>query len=114
MIFRRMANTRSTINGLVGAVFVWGVMDPNTLIVTLDDERVFEASMGGDEDLEAVDVKQAVGVGEINERFRNIRGQVTAGASQDRCHLQAEDRRRVERDPAWLRAGGRHGRPVHR
>ena len=68
-----------SINGLVGAVFVWGVVDRNTLIVTLDDEKVFEASIGGDEDLDAVDIKQAPAIAEINGRFRNIRRQITAG-----------------------------------
>ncbi len=48
-----------SINGLVGGGYVWGVMDPNTLVVTMDDKRVFEAQIGGDEDLEAIDVRQA-------------------------------------------------------
>jgi hypothetical protein len=68
-----------TINGLVGGGYVWGVMDPNQLIVTVDDERVFQAQVGGEEDLEAVDVEQAVGVGAIDDRFRNIRIKVPAG-----------------------------------
>jgi hypothetical protein len=68
-----------TISGLVGGGYVWGVMDPFTLIVTVDDERVFSAQIGGEEDLEAIDVQQAVGVGQINERFSNIRVKVPAG-----------------------------------
>ena len=68
-----------TINGLIGAGYLWGVMDPNTLIITVDGERVFERKLGGDEDLEAVDVRQAQGVGEINDRFKNIRRHVKAG-----------------------------------
>ncbi len=68
-----------TINGLIGAGYLWGVMDPNTLIITIDGERVFEQTLGGGKDLEAVDVRQAEGVGEINERFRNIRRHVKAG-----------------------------------
>jgi len=68
-----------TITGLVGAGYLWGVMDPNTLIITIDGERVFEQKLGGDEDLEAVDVRQAQGVGEINDRFKNIRRKVKAG-----------------------------------
>ena len=69
-----------TINGLVGAGYLWGVMDANTLIVTVDGRRVFEAPLGGDADLDAVDLQQAQGVGAINDRFRNIRARVTAGA----------------------------------
>jgi hypothetical protein len=68
-----------TINGLIGAGYLWGVMDPNTLIITIDGDRVFEQKLGGDEDLEAVDVRQAQGVGEINDRFKNIKRHVKAG-----------------------------------
>jgi hypothetical protein len=68
-----------SINGLVGAGYLWGVLDPNTLIVTVDDVRVFDAQLGGEQDLEAVDVQQAAGVAKINERFKNIRRRVTAG-----------------------------------
>jgi len=68
-----------TISGLVGAGYLWGVMDENTLIITIDGERVFEQKLGGPEDLEAVDVRQAEGVGEIDARFKNIRRHVKAG-----------------------------------
>ncbi len=68
-----------TINGLVGAGYLWGVMDPNTLIITIDDVRVFEDKLGGKADLAAVDVQQANGVGKINDRFKNIRRHVSAG-----------------------------------
>jgi hypothetical protein len=68
-----------TISGLVGAGYLWGVMDPNTLIITIDGERIFEQKLGGEADLEAVDVRQAAGVGAINDRFKNIRRHVKAG-----------------------------------
>ncbi len=68
-----------TVNGLVGAGYVWGVMDANTLIITVDDVKVFEEKLGGDEDLAAVDVEQAAAVGKINGRFQHIRRHVTAG-----------------------------------
>jgi len=68
-----------TIEGLVGGGYPWGVMDENTLIITLDGVRVFEQKLGGEKDLEAVDVDRAAGVGEINGRFRNIRQHVKAG-----------------------------------
>jgi mono/diheme cytochrome c family protein len=68
-----------SIDGLVGAGYVWGVMDENTLILTIDDRKVFEQKLGGDQDLAAVDVRQAAGVGEINGRFQHIRRHVTAG-----------------------------------
>jgi hypothetical protein len=68
-----------SINGLVGGGYVWGVADPYTLIVTVDGERVFQAQLGGDDDLRAVDVQQAVGIGAIEERFKNIRFKAKAG-----------------------------------
>jgi mono/diheme cytochrome c family protein len=68
-----------TVNGLVGAGYLWGVMDAKTLLVTVDDQRVFEAQLGGPQDLDAVDLQQAQGVGAINDRFRNIKAHVTAG-----------------------------------
>ncbi len=68
-----------TINGLVGAGYLWGVMDPNDLIITIDDVRVFDAKLGGDADLDAVDIQQAAGVAKINDRFKNIRRHVSAG-----------------------------------
>jgi mono/diheme cytochrome c family protein len=68
-----------TVSGLVGGGYVWGVMDPFQLIVTVDGDRVFQGQVGGEEDLRAIDVKQAVGLGAIDERFRNIRIRVPAG-----------------------------------
>jgi hypothetical protein len=69
----------TTISGLVGGGYVWGVADRRTLIVTVDGHRVFQADVGGEEDLEAIDQKQAVGIAAIDERFRNIRFKTTAG-----------------------------------
>ncbi len=68
-----------SIDGLVGAGYVWGVMDRNTLIVTIDDVKVFEQQLGGDADLAAVDVEQAAAVGRINGRFQHIKRHVSAG-----------------------------------
>jgi hypothetical protein len=68
-----------SVAGLVGAGYVWGVMDENTLIITIDDQKIFEAKLGDRADLRAVDIQQAEGVGAINDRFKNIRRFVTAG-----------------------------------
>ena len=68
-----------TISGLVGGGYVWGVMDPFQLIVTVDGDRVFQGQVGGEEDLRAIDVQQAVGLGAIDNRFRNIKIRVPAG-----------------------------------
>ncbi len=68
-----------TISGLVGGGYVWGVADQRTLIVTVDGDRVFQANVGGEEDLEAIDQKQAVGIAAIDNRFKNIRFKAKAG-----------------------------------
>ncbi len=68
-----------SISGLVGGGYVWGVADRRTLIVTVDGDRVFQADVGGEDDLEAIDQKQAVGIAAIDNRFRNIRFKVAAG-----------------------------------
>jgi hypothetical protein len=68
-----------TVSGLVGGGYVWGVMDENTLIITIDDEKIFEAKLGDREDLRAIDIDQAIGIGAIDDRFKNIRHFVPAG-----------------------------------
>lgn len=70
---------RFTINGLVGAGYLWGELDPNTLIITVDGKRVFENRLGGPKDLDAVDLQQAAGITMINDRFKNIPVHITAG-----------------------------------
>ena len=68
-----------TISGLVGGGYVWGVADKRTLIVTVDDDRVFQADLGGEDDLAAIDLKQAQGIAAIDNRFRDIRFKASAG-----------------------------------
>ncbi len=69
----------TTINGLVGGGYVWGVADAYQLIVTVDDDRVFQSQLGGEDDQRAIDVQQAMGIGAIDNRFKNIRFKATAG-----------------------------------
>lgn len=71
-----------TVSGLVGGGYVWGVMDENTLIITINGEKIFEGSVGDRDDLDAVDIEQAVGITAIDERFKNIRHFVPAGTHQ--------------------------------
>ncbi|MET0282160.1 MAG: DUF1592 domain-containing protein [Steroidobacteraceae bacterium] len=68
-----------SISGLVGGGYVWGVMDPFTLVVTVDGDRVFQAVVGDEEDLRSIDVEQAMGITKIDNRFRDIRFKVPAG-----------------------------------
>jgi hypothetical protein len=51
----------------------------NTLIVTLDGKKVFEGSLGGEEDQRAVDKSLMPAARKIQDRFRNIRITVPAG-----------------------------------
>jgi hypothetical protein len=69
-----------TVSGLVGGGYVWGVADQRTLIVTVDGDRVFQANVGGEDDLAAIDLKQAVGIAAIDDRFRDIKFKVPAGS----------------------------------
>jgi len=62
-----------------GAGYVTKVDHAHQVILTIDDDRVFERSVGGPEDLEAVDKRQALAADEMQARFNNIHVRVTAG-----------------------------------
>jgi len=51
----------------------------HTAILTIDGVKVFEASLGGEDDLRDLDHLQIVAVNAIKDRFKNIRVPVTAG-----------------------------------
>jgi len=51
----------------------------HTAILTIDGAKMFEANLGGEEDLRMVDHLQIAAVNEIKDRFRNIRLPVKAG-----------------------------------
>ncbi len=67
------------INGLAGGGYVRGFEFEHTVILLIDGNKVFEKKIGGEEDLKAVDQKQAVAVAAINGRFQNIIVPVKAG-----------------------------------
>jgi hypothetical protein len=68
-----------SIEGMATARYVSGFDYPHTVIITIDDERVFEADIGGEEDFRAIDQQQYYAMTEIENRFRNIRVPVKAG-----------------------------------
>ncbi|HEU4620072.1 MAG TPA: DUF1592 domain-containing protein [Gammaproteobacteria bacterium] len=68
-----------SLGGLARARYEEGLEYRHRLIVTIDDVKVFENEIGGPEDLEAVDLRQAAAVAEINGRFEHIRLHVPAG-----------------------------------
>jgi len=67
------------IGGLAAAGYVRGMEYRHTLIMTIDGAKVFEGQIGGEEDLKAIDQKQAPAVAAINARFQNISVNVKAG-----------------------------------
>jgi uncharacterized protein DUF1592/uncharacterized protein DUF1588/uncharacterized protein DUF1585/uncharacterized protein DUF1587/uncharacterized protein DUF1595 len=68
-----------TLGGLARARYVEGLEYRHKLIVAIDGKEVYANEIGGPEDLEAADVRQAAGIAEINSRFERIRVPMTAG-----------------------------------
>jgi hypothetical protein len=67
------------ISGLAAAGYVRGMEYRHTLIVTVDGRKIFQADLGGEADLKAIDQEQASAVAAINGRFQNIPLTMTAG-----------------------------------
>jgi hypothetical protein len=63
----------------MGAGYVTKVDSRHEVILTIDDERVFQAAAGGAADLKAVDQRQAAAADEMQSRFNNIHVKVKAG-----------------------------------
>jgi mono/diheme cytochrome c family protein len=62
-----------------GAGYVTKIDQPHHVILTIDDDRVFDRSFGGPEDLKAVDRQQAIAADEMQSRFNHIRVRIKAG-----------------------------------
>lgn len=63
----------------MGGGYVTKIDHPHRVILTIDDVRVFEETVGGPEDLKDVDLRQAIAADEMQARFNNIRVKVKAG-----------------------------------
>ena len=61
------------------AGYVRGMEYKHTLIVTVDGVKVFQNTIGGEDDIKAIDQQQAPAVAAINARFMDIPVKVTAG-----------------------------------
>ena len=61
------------------ALWVDNMEFENTVIVTLDGERLYETVIGGEEDMKAIDQLQDPAVEAINARLKNIRFAAKAG-----------------------------------
>jgi len=78
-LFPADGNYKLNINGLASAGYVRGVEYKHGLVVTLDGVKVFQNTIGGEEDMKAIDQQQAPAVAAVNGRFQNIPLTVTAG-----------------------------------
>jgi mono/diheme cytochrome c family protein len=63
-----------------GAGYVTKIDHPHHVILTIDDNRVFDRTFGGPDDLQAVDQHQAIAADEMQARFNHIRVRIKAGA----------------------------------
>jgi mono/diheme cytochrome c family protein len=61
------------------AGYVRGMEYKHTLVVTVDGVKVFQNTIGGEDDIKAIDQQQAPAVAAINARFMDIPVKVTAG-----------------------------------
>ena len=61
------------------AGYVRGMEYRHTLVVTIDGAKVFENTIGGEDDIKAIDQQQAPAVAAINSRFMEIPVTVKAG-----------------------------------
>jgi hypothetical protein len=61
------------------AGYVRGMEYKHTLVVTIDGAKVFENTIGGEDDIKAIDQQQAPAVAAINSRFMEIPVKVKAG-----------------------------------
>ena len=78
-LFPSDGDYKFSVSGLAGAFYIRGVEYQHTLIVTVDGRKVFEGTIGGEDDMRAIDQKQAPAVAAINARFQNIVVPVKAG-----------------------------------
>jgi Protein of unknown function (DUF1592)/Protein of unknown function (DUF1588)/Protein of unknown function (DUF1585)/Protein of unknown function (DUF1587)/Protein of unknown function (DUF1595)/Planctomycete cytochrome C len=78
-VFPADGEYKFNINGLASGGYVRGLEYAHRLIITIDGAKVFERVVGGEEDIKAIDQKQAPAVAAINGRFQNIPINVKAG-----------------------------------
>jgi hypothetical protein len=67
------------IGDMAHALWVEGMEFTNHLIVVVDGQKVYETTLGGDEDQRAIDQKGDPSVDAINRRLKNIRFKAKAG-----------------------------------
>jgi hypothetical protein len=86
------------IANMAQALWVYNMEFANHLVVTLDRRKIYETTIGGEEDMKAIDQKQDPAVDAINKRLKNIRFRTTAGPHEigvtflHRSFAESEDR----------------------
>ena len=86
------------IANMAQALWVYNMEFENHLVVTIDGKLIYETTIGGEEDMKAIDQKQDPAVEAINKRLKNIRFTTTAGvhrfvvAFKHRTFAESEDR----------------------
>ncbi len=67
------------IANMAQAIWVYNMEFENHLVVTLDRRKIYETSIGGEEDMKAIDQRQDPAVDAINKRLKDIHFTATAG-----------------------------------
>ena len=86
------------IANMAQAIWVYNMEFENHLVVSIDRRKIYETTIGGEEDMKAIDQKQDPAVDAINRRLKNIRFRTTAGPHQiavtfqHRSFAESEDR----------------------
>ena len=86
------------IANMAQAIWVYNMEFENHLVVTLDRLKIYETTVGGEEDMKAIDQRQDPAVDAINHRLKNIRFRTTAGPHEigvtfvHRSFAESEDR----------------------
>lgn len=86
------------IANMATALWVYNMEFENHLVVTLDGKLIYETTIGGEDDMKAIDQRQDPAVEAINARLKNIPFTTTAGvhrfvvAFRHRSFAESEDR----------------------
>jgi mono/diheme cytochrome c family protein len=78
-LFPADGDYKLNVGGLAIAGYVRGMEYRHTLVVMVDGVTVFTEQIGGEDDMKAIDQKQASAVAAISARFQNIPLKMTAG-----------------------------------
>ena len=70
---------RMNIGDMASHIWGNGMEYENPLVVTLDNKIVYQATIGGEEDMKAYDQVQSGALDRVNARLKNIKFQATAG-----------------------------------